>query len=534
MNEATNENRRWVERIWFCGVLAVYAGLLIISLVRHEPWSDEAQAWLLARDAGIKELFIHYLRYEGSPGLWHLILLIPAKLNFPFYTIKIISGFFGCMGAYLFLKYAPFPKYIRTIFPFTFIILFQYAVVARSYVLFPTIFFLLAIVFPRRIQRPYLFLAGLGLLAMVSLHGTVLAVGLFAADCLDFWRERKRHSVEVRRQQAIVNVVFLILLLGIGLILRVPKDYYNNGNLGIGQPELFITKLFEIMGNVFLTNLQTIRDFNWPQMILLVISLFIWFVTAKWMQSRGMLRYFIIPLIGLLVLYGSSFFNPWHIGVLFVFWIFLLWIGFTSAPGRIGSEKGESPRLIFILITLVLLVHIRWSYSFIAFDWSHSYSGGPAVADYIKKNHLEHKKIFIGGTYPYVSSINVYFKRNIFSNLKHSQGFMYWTKDEFNYVLRLKSILNAQPDLIILHCDNIWGNYRLNSFMNYQFVGIFNGGLYWKDRIPVKETYIVFRKNKKLLARMTNREIEYAIKALTVYFRDNNLIKNAGEIQGSY
>ena len=55
----------------------VWLGLalvILLTVTRHEPWADEAQSWLLARDLGWFQLIFGELRYEGHPGLWHSIL----------------------------------------------------------------------------------------------------------------------------------------------------------------------------------------------------------------------------------------------------------------------------------------------------------------------------------------------------------------------------------------------------------------------------------------------------------------------------
>jgi hypothetical protein len=60
------------------GVLGVYTVAVAVLVTRHEPWFDEAQAWLLARDTAPLTLVTDALRYEGSPGLWHLTLTLTA------------------------------------------------------------------------------------------------------------------------------------------------------------------------------------------------------------------------------------------------------------------------------------------------------------------------------------------------------------------------------------------------------------------------------------------------------------------------
>jgi hypothetical protein len=64
-------------------VFALYAAALSITAYMHESWFDEGQAWLMARDLSPFQLWFHYIRYEGTPALWHTVLMIPAKLGFP-------------------------------------------------------------------------------------------------------------------------------------------------------------------------------------------------------------------------------------------------------------------------------------------------------------------------------------------------------------------------------------------------------------------------------------------------------------------
>src|SRR3954462_9746655 len=138
-------------------VFSIFVTLLAIAVSRHEPWMDEAQAWLLAKDTSIKDLLLKYLRYEGSPGLWHLILMVPAKLGLPYYTINILSAIFAAGGVWLFLRFAPFPVIIKILYPFSFFVFFQYGVVARNYCLISPILFLLAINYKQKNKHPYLF-----------------------------------------------------------------------------------------------------------------------------------------------------------------------------------------------------------------------------------------------------------------------------------------------------------------------------------------------------------------------------------------
>jgi hypothetical protein len=57
----------------------------------HEPWRDEAQAWLISRDLPILSIF-RQMNYEGTPALWHIILVPFAKFGAPYIIENLISN----------------------------------------------------------------------------------------------------------------------------------------------------------------------------------------------------------------------------------------------------------------------------------------------------------------------------------------------------------------------------------------------------------------------------------------------------------
>ena len=171
----------WIRRNRWALLLAylAYVGVLALTICYHEPWADEAQAWLIA-DAGPVELFTHVLRYEGSPGLWHLLLMGPAKAGLPYWTSHVLAGIIAAGGVFLLLRYSEIPLIPRLLLPFTFFLLYQYAVVARSYVLLPLLLGAIAIVYPDRDRRILPFTLLLCLLANANTHGMLIALALAA------------------------------------------------------------------------------------------------------------------------------------------------------------------------------------------------------------------------------------------------------------------------------------------------------------------------------------------------------------------
>lgn len=99
----TKGNRSAMPLLRLCLLSVIfisYALLLGFGITHHEPWFDEAQAWLLARDSTPLDLINRHLRYEGSPGLWHFILSIFAKSGLPYQSVALVAAFFALTGLY--------------------------------------------------------------------------------------------------------------------------------------------------------------------------------------------------------------------------------------------------------------------------------------------------------------------------------------------------------------------------------------------------------------------------------------------------
>jgi hypothetical protein len=194
--------RQWVQ----LAVLAGYAALVAVAIAFHEPWADEAQAWLLARDQGFWHLMFHAIRYEGSPGLWHAFLWVLAQMHVGYTGMRWVSGAMALLGVYVLLRWSPFPLLLKVLLPFGFWLAYQDAAVARSYVLFAILAFPAAAILrsisrdevsPRRGQLVWLAVI-LGLMANLSVHGFVASIGL-AIVALALLRRKSRAGRPVSR-----------------------------------------------------------------------------------------------------------------------------------------------------------------------------------------------------------------------------------------------------------------------------------------------------------------------------------------------
>ncbi len=179
-------NRRFVGlSLAECLVLLMFTAIAAVAVWFHEPWADEAQAWLIARDLGIRGI-LHQMGYEGSPPLWHLLLWVLIRLHLPYAALGAVSLTLVAAGMYIWLRWSPLPAPVRLLVPFAFYYQYQYAVVARSYALSTFLAFAAVALWRAKPVRIIPFGLVLALLAQTNLYGFMIAGGIacaFAWEC---------------------------------------------------------------------------------------------------------------------------------------------------------------------------------------------------------------------------------------------------------------------------------------------------------------------------------------------------------------
>ena len=177
-------------------VLFLYIATVTFAVAHYQQSEDEARAWMLCRGFPLHDLFLHILRYEGHPGLYYVLLWLLFKLGFSFTAINWAFAAIASTTTYILLRLSPFPFYLRALIPFSFFLAYQYAVVARSYVLIPLLGFLAVHLYRQRPARPAVMALVLALLANVSLHGTLVAIGLGAAYSMRLLHQNRKECVD--------------------------------------------------------------------------------------------------------------------------------------------------------------------------------------------------------------------------------------------------------------------------------------------------------------------------------------------------
>lgn len=155
-------------------ILVVYAALTLYVGLHHEPWRDEADSWLVVRDASVGTL-LTWTRNAGTPALWYFALEPLVRSGLPFSSQEILHLVLAWCAAAIFLLYAPMPWPVKILVLASYYFGYEYAVIARSYVLTAGLSFAAAAWHAGRHLRPVRYAILLALLFNTNVHGALIA-----------------------------------------------------------------------------------------------------------------------------------------------------------------------------------------------------------------------------------------------------------------------------------------------------------------------------------------------------------------------
>lgn len=200
-------------------VLLIYGAITLIGALNHEMWLDEAQAWVIARDTDIADLF-GVLKAEGHPPLWYIILMPFAKLGFPVGLGSVISWVFMTLSAAVLLYAVKGELFLKIAILCSSGFLYLNSVMLRSYCIVPLLLFLIAAVYEKRRERPVVYGLLLALLAdtHVFISGIVGMLGLYML--WEFFSDFKKNTLKqnIRRAAGLAIAAAGVLLLVLPLL----------------------------------------------------------------------------------------------------------------------------------------------------------------------------------------------------------------------------------------------------------------------------------------------------------------------------
>lgn len=411
----------------------LYIAIIAIVMCFHEPWFDEAQSWLIARDSSLTDIISVRTHYEGHPPFWNLLLAIAAKNGVPYeFGIKGIQLVCASLlGAWLIFK-SPFKStssLATFLIPFTYFACFQYGVTSRPYALLCLSLLVAAHYWnsaDSKTSSAWKLAISLMFMCLLSVYGIAFAAGFTIAW---IWRVFSKNISKTLNFSSILHAIKATIasnwarLISWGLI-----AIFGAANLALAWPaknafatratidgNSTIAKCFafifvmpsESMFTSFYGDISMRRmpfDFL-PITICTLFSLAIWAFAIKIAKRRKLLTALVIPYL-VLTIVAVRYFTLHHAGLIFVFLLSVLWISHIKeplsskdipaifvkiAPTKFRFIKNKAFK-INLLISIILAPSLIWNAFACVNDILFDYSPSRAVAQYISSNHLQNKR----------------------------------------------------------------------------------------------------------------------------------------------
>lgn len=443
--------------------LLVYAAAHLGMAVVHEPFFDEAEAWQIARSVTLKTLFLETTHYEGHPPLWHLVLMPFAKAGAPYeLSLALISLAFTGTAVFLILWYAPFPRLVRLLLPFTYFFFYQYGVISRVYCVMTLAFVLAAMAYRRRNVRPDRYVAALILMCVTLAYGLVIAGGLALIWLWEIWREGRR---KWDRRISWLAVLLAAALGVVWMIMPRADTYATVSADAVTIENPFIVRLlytfFVLPSDVALTDVYSehmllSRAYLMPSALFsgALIGMLIWGVLLYYGRKRGTALLLVVPYSLFAVFAAAVYVSIHHIGIGLLYFCFWCWV--TAESGECAADRTElsadgnmagAVRCAAVLLgTLAMGVSLYWTGAACKLDIDKNYAPGRREAAFIKAHHLDEYRMMTSWLIAYDEegdirltdinecnmAVNVapYFEHNLFFNFNGGS-------DERNYVTHI-------------------------------------------------------------------------------------------------
>ena len=417
--------------------LALAFAALVACLTRHhEMWRDELQAWLLARDSATPLQLLQNMRYEGHPGLWHLLLWPLARFSANPVGMQVLHVFLAGLSALLVFRCSPFSWGIKLLLVLGYFFAYEWAVIARNYAISVTLLFTVCALFEQRWRWFPAIAAALFLLChtnfLACLLVLVLAVTLpieFAVAYVGRYRQAERY---LGRFLVGMGLIAAGLYTSIQQTIPPPDTGYAGGwrwqwregatasagesviraylPVAVNKINFWNTNRFmdEPWKNTGAPLLQRTGRFACGLTLLALGSLFFlkrpWLLVPYWLGNLTLLTFYHVKFQG-----GIR-----HAGFLFLWFIVLLWMSYSYRPWITARQSVNWlpsfwDRHRMKALVPLLAVHVWGTAVAATVDWTEPFSQAQAAAQWLRSEYHDLSQfVFVGDRSEAVSSVVAY------------------------------------------------------------------------------------------------------------------------------
>ena len=488
-------------------LFALLVGINCVQLYRHAMWRDELQAFMLAAASPTPLDLFANLKYEGHPGLWHLLLWVITRFTSDPIWMQV-AHLLIALGIWALIWCAsPFKPFEKLLLLLSYYLFWEYFVISRNYalgVLLGLGFVALCVRRPEQRFWPWVLL---GLLANTSVYA---AIWSFALAALFVFRNRTAWHALLPGAAIYLGVC----VLAVATMIPAPgNSLHGTLTAAIGQLDIavrFVVGAFVPLFSPFINDAlafiggpaaklaggfgnpaEALTNFvaGSPGLIAAVLTLPI-LACFSIVRDRWLMASYAAAIIGFVLFsemldYGGK---PRHFGFLFIALIGVVWM-WRALPGKSVSAVWLGLLLVNAVSGLTTLAsELR------------PYSQGREAARWLERVHLQ-DDFLIGSRDAYVSPIAGYLNRRIYYLECECFGtYVKWnnarvsklSQDEF--LVRLTRALDVQHKsaaIVIVRQPFDPAEQRLTPDLAFEPLEQF------PPAIEKDETYVVYRVTKR-------------------------------------
>jgi len=401
-----------------------FTAVVACVIVRHEIWRDEMQAWLLARDSATPLELLRHIRYEGHPGLWHLMLWPLAQLSPNPAWMQVLHVALAGLAAWLVFRFSPFSWAVKILLVLGYFFAYEWAVIARNYAISVVLLFTVCALFEHRWKWFPAIAASLFLLCHTNIYALLLVLVLAVTLPIEFAVAYAGRYREAERclGRFLAGMGLIVLGLFTGIMQTVPPSDSGfarewrwewrqdaAGRLGEIVTRAYLPVPVEQTGfwnsNRLLDGpggkpplIPQDRHFAWGLALLGVGSVFFlkrpWLMAPYWLGSLTLLAFYHVKYYG-----GLR-----HAGFLYLWFVVLLWMSFSYRPWT-GQRRWIDVLPAFwdrhrMKVLMPLLALQAWGTAVaVKVDWKEPFSQAKAAADWLRMEYPDRTPfVFLGDT----------------------------------------------------------------------------------------------------------------------------------------